>query len=289
MPTRRPDIAPRRAAFLRALRRTGNAVLAAEQSGVPLPTMRYHQRRDPDFASEWDAALGYAAAALRRKCMAVGDADTDKTLGGEYAVGRGKNRPMQVRRARAGVLSLTGERRFLAMLGATANVQLAAEAVGIKSSNIYRRRAWRPRFAEEMEAALVQGYDRVELALLAGARRGLEADGEPLATWGDDAEAAELDPLTRLTVGQALTVLSHHHRSVRLKERRRGGRPEKLPPIEEVRAHILREVVKYEKMEARDRARRGEAAMERAPEVEVSPEVEPTPEPERGGPSVRVL
>ncbi|WP_313538083.1 hypothetical protein [Sphingomonas sp.] len=46
--------------FLKALRRTANVTLAAEEAGQTRKTFQKRRARNPDFASQWDAALAYA-------------------------------------------------------------------------------------------------------------------------------------------------------------------------------------------------------------------------------------
>ena len=52
------------AAFLAALRRTGNAREAARSLGFHRSTMTKRRARDAAFAAEWDAALVFAHARL---------------------------------------------------------------------------------------------------------------------------------------------------------------------------------------------------------------------------------
>lgn len=45
--------------FLEVLRRTGNATIAAERSGVHPTVAYYHRRTKREFGRAWDAAVGF--------------------------------------------------------------------------------------------------------------------------------------------------------------------------------------------------------------------------------------
>ena len=201
------------AAFLKALRKTGNVTMAAEAAGVTRKTMDKRRARNPDLASEWDAAVAYSQAHLVAGGPAVPEGDGDLTRGGEYMVRATRGRGIQVRRAGKGLLTAAGERTFLAHLAATANVRLAAAATGIGWNAIYARRQRSPSFAREMEAALVQGYERLELALLANAIESLEADGTDPGAWREASDALP-GPLEQMRVRDALMLLGFRRRNI---------------------------------------------------------------------------
>lgn len=239
------------AAFLKALRRTGNVTLAAEQAGANRNTLASRRKRYPDFAQQWDAALAFAQARLGGgggTTVPAGEGEAAITRGGEFTVQRGKNRAIQVRRANPGRLTAAGERAFLATLAATANVRLAAAATGIGWSAIYHRRKTRAIFEREMKAALAEGYDRIELALLENAIQSLEPDGTDLAEWRDQA-GAQPEPLARMTFAQALILLGHHRKTVRFG---RLHQSEKPATREETNAVLHRAIRAAEKRMARD-------------------------------------
>ncbi|UZK67427.1 hypothetical protein [Sphingomonas sp. M1-B02] len=202
------------ARFLRELRRTANVSLAAEQAGVHRNTLDKRRRRHPDFASDWDAALAFAQVRLAEGGAIRPTGEGVRTEGGEYSVRASRGRQIQVRRAKPGLLTPAGERTFLAHLAATANIRLSAQATGIGWSAIYARRRISPEFEQAMDAALAEGYDRVELALLESATHGLAPDGGDRDAWRDD--AAELpNPLTRMTFEDARLLLAMHFRNVK--------------------------------------------------------------------------
>ncbi|HEX8301910.1 hypothetical protein [Sphingomonas sp.] len=201
------------AAFLKALRRTGNVSLSAQETGIHRNTFDKRRRRHPDFATEWDAAIAFAEAHLIDRGAAPPRSDAAITSGGEYSVRATRGRRMQVRRAKPGLLTPAGERMFLAHLAATANVRLSAAATGIGWNAIYARRRNSAAFARAMELALVEGYERLEGALLANAIASLEADGTDLAIWRD--ETAELpEPMERMSVSDALQLLGYRRPNI---------------------------------------------------------------------------
>jgi hypothetical protein len=201
------------AAFLKALRRAGNVSLSAEEAGVHRNTFDKRRRRWPDFASEWDAAVSFAVAHLLEAGAVAPRGDAAVTKGGEYSVRATRGRRMQVRRAKPGLLTPAGERTFLAHLAATANVRLSAAATGIGWNAIYARRVKSAGFAREMEAALAEGYQRLEFALLGNALASLEADGTDLTEWREESDALP-DPLERMSPREALLLFGYRRASI---------------------------------------------------------------------------
>lgn len=217
--------------FLKALRRTANVTLAAEEAGQTRKTFQKRRARNPDFATAWDAALAYAQARLAAAKGAIPpQGDAAITGGGEYSVRASRGRALQVRRAPKGLLTAAGERRFLAHLAATANVRLSAEATGIGWSAIYARRQRDAAFARAMREALAEGYARLELALLDNALRALRPDGEALEEWEEAHD--ETDPLTRMTPREALQLLGYRRREME------EGRPHSGFPVPRVSREV---------------------------------------------------
>lgn len=236
--------------FLKALRRTANVTLAAEAAGQTRKTFQKRRARNPDFAAEWDAALSFAQAQLAAGKGATPPAgDAAITVGGEYSVRATRGRRLQVRRAPKGLLTVEGERRFLAHLAATANVRLSAEATGVGWNAIYARRARCPDFARAMEKALREGYERLELALLDNALRSLRPDGEALEDW--EAQLDETDPLTRMTPQEALLLLGYRRPEI-VEGRRHTGFPLPRASREEAEARLTWELDRLERRLKRD-------------------------------------
>jgi hypothetical protein len=175
-----------------------------------------------------------------------------------------KNGKAQVIRA-TGRWSQEAEARFLGELAATANVRAAAAAAGFSTTAIYRRRGQWPGFRAAWDAALDQGYARIEALLIAGACDALsgavavavaDADARPVALVGDGPPLA----VAPMSVDQAMNLLRLHRASAR------GGAPQrydaraKPADVAAVRASILRKVAAIERADARAAVVRGEGA-----------------------------
>lgn len=231
--------------FLAALRRTGNARLAARELGVHRSTYLKRRARSAAFAAEWDMALAAAHAAFhlaggerlpepgdshfhaRKAETARSATESDcprpsppslRTRGGEPEIVRLRSGKLQLRLAPPGRMTKAGEQAFFRALSASANVRLSAAAAGFAHSSFYaRRRRWSG-FAEEMKVSLSIGYDRLEYAVMERAGEAL-ADPEERA-WLSPALAG--NPVAPIAFGQAFQLLCLHRNTVRL-----GGR---LPP-----------------------------------------------------------
>lgn len=223
------------AAFLAALRRTGNAREAARSLGMHRSTLTKRRARDAAFAAEWDAALVFAHAQLN---AADQQPDTSEPRAVRTASGR-----MQLRALPARALDRAAEQAFLSALSATANVRLSAAAAGFSHSAFYARRRQSPAFAREMQLALETGYEQVEMALMEAALA---------SSYRDDAWRHNDPPaIPSMTVDEAMMLLRLHHQSVRLQEepphlkRRRGE-------SREAHSYRLSEMYKARLQRARD-------------------------------------
>lgn len=207
------------AAFLRALRKTGNVRLAAREVGVKYGTIQHRRGRHPGFAQRWDAALVFAQARLDRAGRSGPVASTaangagqnpHRTQGGEPVVVRRKDGKLQMRRAQPGKLTKQCEQAFLSALSATANVSLSAAAAGAAEAAFYRRKRNNPAFAREWRLALAEGYERLEMALLESALP---------ESFEDDHWRQNDRPATPpMTANQALQLLYLHQKEARLWE-----------------------------------------------------------------------
>ena len=166
------------------------------------------------------------------------------------AAGKDKAKKQVIRQAKNGktkVIRTSGkrwsqaaERVFLEELAATCNVRASAAAAGFSTTAIYQRRMRWPGFAEAWDAALEQGYVRLETMLVEAATDSLAR--EPIA--GDR-------PVPAMTVAEAMNLLRLHRASVR------GGAPQrfdsraKAPEFAAVRASILRKIEAIERADAR--------------------------------------
>ena len=269
------------AAFLKALRRSGNIRFAAREIGVKYGTIQHRRRVHPAFAQECAAALtlaqadceiaGGRAAPLAAKTAMHADDRGHRTRGGETTVVRRNDGKLQIRSAQPGKLTRECEQAFLAALSATANVRLSAAAAGASVAAFYRRRRNNPAFAREMRLALELGYERVEAALL-------EA-GQPDSYRDDAWRHNDPPPVPPMTFDQAMQLLYHHQKEVRLEaepphiKRRRGESQEahsyRLGALYEQRQQRAREA--YDVAEAARREGRERSPHE--PEAPVLPDL----------------
>lgn len=223
--------------FLAELRRTGNVQLSAERVGLSKQTLQTRRRANPAFATEWAAALAFARAALAKAGSGPDRSTSAKTLGGEYEVRKGRGGEFQVKRAHAGRLTEAGETLFLQTLAATCNISLSCHAAGMAKSNIYARRRCSPHFADRMDAALAQGHERLEFAVMEAALCSLGPD-EMAAHWVD-LGVEPPSPLAVMTFDQVIQAMGMHMKRVVLGEKRRG-RNEHVTTAEETDAAITK-------------------------------------------------
>lgn len=238
------------AAFLAALRRTGNARLAARELGVHRATYTKRRAKCAAFATQWDMALAAAHAAFtlsggarapesrflptrsggrgtRRSLVEGYDPESLRTKGGEPTIVRRANGRLQLRLAPPGRMTEAAERHYLAALAASANVRLAAAATGFAHSSFYARRKNWVGFGARMGQALRIGYDRLEYVVM---ERTLETIHGAQEGQGWLAEAIRDNPLPPLSFNQAFQTLCLHRNTVRLDGHRPPGRPSKVEP-----------------------------------------------------------
>ena len=141
----------------------------------------------------------------------------------------GKDGPQLVR-IKGRRWSDAAEARFLDHLAASCNVTAAAEVAGFTRVAIYRRRRKDPAFAQRWQAALEQGYARIEALLLRRAEEALEG-------FAPDPDL----PIPAMSIKDALAILGHHRAAVERgpRSRRQWARPRSL---DEVRDSILRKL-----------------------------------------------
>ena len=251
------------AAFLRALRRTGNAREAARRVGAHRAKFTKRRAAHPAFAAQWDAALALAQAALNAKVSHEPSPHIVRTKSGQ----------LQLRRALPGRIDGPAQQRFLAALSASANVRLAATAAGFSHAAFYHHKRANPAFAREWRLALQRGYEALEAALLAG----WSHDGHEHDHWRNN-EPPAIPPMS---ASQALQLLYLHQKEARLYatpeplRRRRGESHEacsvRLALIHEARMERSRE--QYRVAEAGRRARGEPARSEHEPEPPELPDL----------------
>ena len=122
------------------------------------------------------------------------------------------------------------EEKFLDCLAASCNVTMACEEAGVAHTTVYRQRRKRADFALKWQAALEQGYARLEMQLVEAASRSLSAEPYPVD-----------HPIPRMSADTVIRVLLMHRASVTGQGKRPGW---KAPPkrLEEVQDSILRKI-----------------------------------------------
>jgi hypothetical protein len=199
------------AAFLDALRRTGNARLAARELDVNRSTYTKRRAGSRPFAAQWRAALAASQALLAGQPAAPPpDPRAMRTTGGEPHLVHRKDGSLQLRRARPGWMTPAAETRFLQALEGSANLRMSSAAIGFAHTTLYRRRNRSPAFADaaraalaaaclHLRAALMQAFDR-----LAGPQYGDTQEG-----WEERTKDCPLPPMT---VDEVMQLLRFHDR-----------------------------------------------------------------------------
>jgi hypothetical protein len=249
-------------AFLKELRRTGNAREAARRLGAHRAKFTRRRAKCPMFAAQWQAALVLAEVALR----AGKDAGAGRIVHG--AGGR-----VQLRQELPGGLDQAARQRFLAALSATANVRLAAKAAGFSHAAFYHHKRTDPGFAREWRLALAMGYEALELALIEGWSPEAHRDNH----WRHNDPPA----IPPMSVNQALQLLFLHQKEAKLfgtpepLRRRRGecaeARSMRLRLMHEARLERQREA--YRIAEAARRGRREPLVPPHEPRPPVLPDL----------------
>ena len=246
-----------RRAFLRALSRSGNVTDAARACGLDQSFPYQYRRRNPAFAKSWDRALATAREKLSSRGGGdlppdgAGPTEAPASAGARAGVGKcpklhanelirsSRTGKCRIVRVAAGRWSAKVEAAFLAELTATANVSAAARAAGVTLQCVYMRRKLWPAFKAEWDAAVAEGFARIETLLVCAATTTLEPEPLPDRAW----EGPEM------SVEQALKIwLTHRAGGPGARKQRLGGVARREPDIEEVRQEILRKVAAIKRL-----------------------------------------
>lgn len=245
-----------RRAFLRELARSGNVTSAARACNVHQSFPYQLRRRNAAFAASWDRALAAAREGLARlnsPPLVSSEVETPRTrlstslepngrggalrmrpiLRSDELIRSSKTGKCRIVRVAQGRWSKKVEAAFLAELTATANVTAAARAAGVTLPCVYMRRKLWPAFKAEWDAAVAEGFARIETLLVCAATTTLDPEPMPERAW----EAPQM------SMDQAIKIwLTHRAGGPGAHKRRLGGMPRREPSIEEVRAEIMRKV-----------------------------------------------
>ena len=229
--------AARRRAFLAALRATGNQTVAAERAKVSRSWVCLHRSGDAAFRLAMAAARDRLASHNeRRPPTGWGYLDGEElVVKGTGGAGGGKR--VQIARARIKQWSPRVEGRFLATLAATCNVKAACAAVEMTAASAYAHRKRWTGFSARWDAAIEEGFSRLEAGLLEHAANVFSGDWNEL-----DASAEAQVPREPMTVAQALQLLHMHKQRVHGLGKAPGKRWTRPPILDDpaIRESILR-------------------------------------------------
>ena len=260
----------RRAAFLSTLAECGNQTLAAERVAVSRSWVGLQRATDAAFDAACRDAIAAAQLRLRKAASMTpplpaqpqSGAESPSPLkgggtnappagwgfldGAELVVrgsgGSGGGRRVQIGRARAHQWTARVEARFLGALAATCNVKAACAEVGMHAPSAYaHRKRWRA-FAEAWDAAIAEGYARIEIALL---ERGCNLFADP-----GSGDTAEDHPITAMTAAEAIHLLHMHKHQVHGAGKAPGKSWRVPPTMDQVRDSILRKLDAIARAEA---------------------------------------
>ncbi|MXO75610.1 hypothetical protein GRI40_10320 [Altererythrobacter aerius] len=184
------------ARFIEALRAGRSVRQATREAGVSNATPYRRRETDADFREAWDA------------CAPVDDR------------GRRASGPRSPRGA-------TKVARFLQELALTSNVAAAAAVADLPTARVYALRRSDPEFAKAWYAALAEGYDNLEMELLAHLRSAGEAGGG----------SSSGEPGRKFDTATALRCLTAHRESV-ARERGRRTLADEVTTIASINAKI---------------------------------------------------
>ena len=156
--------------FIAELRKTGLVNHSARVAGTKSSTAHDRRKKHPDFAAAWDAAK----AAFTAQAAALPTAPAGRE-------------PKLSKRA-----------RFLEVLAETSSIVLSAQRAGLPLREMHKLRRKDADFAAEWRAALMEGYDMLEMELLGHLRNPI--------------------PARKMDVGSAMRLLAAHRDTV-LRER----------------------------------------------------------------------
>ena len=128
--------------FLAALKGGRNVEAAAREAGFGARTFYRRRDSDPEFAAAWEEAVELSNRPVY--------------------LGPGNGRRLQLRRTRKVRFTEARKETFLAHFAGTCDLAASAEAAGVCADTVNNHRRKDPDFAAACQAALEQGYERLE-------------------------------------------------------------------------------------------------------------------------------
>lgn len=215
-----------KAALLAVIRAGGCAETGAAALGLTLRAFQAARRGDARFERRWRSAQAASASRERRRRRLRGGA------AGETRIAPNNRRVLQKRNIGHVRFDAKAQQVFLAHFSATCDCAAAAAAAGVCENTVLNHRRRDPAFAEEYDAALDQGYVRLEAEalrqrLLAQERLRAALEAAPL----EDGTAASGGPPGAALPAEAaaefervLKLLDRADRKARRPKRTSGGR-----------------------------------------------------------------
>jgi hypothetical protein len=146
MRTRIPRPLRWRAAFFRALAKTGNVKLSAERAPVHHSHVYRLHRKDAEFSAAWDAARAEAAEQLACSPSPSLAECTEDAVRGELVLFCMRSGRAHLRAPRANGWTRAKEKAILDALASTCVVTTAARMAGVTPGAAYQRRLRWPGF-----------------------------------------------------------------------------------------------------------------------------------------------
>lgn len=231
-PGRKPIIdAAAKVAMLAALREGRRLDAVAAGYGVTLQAFYSARRRDPLFAAAWKDAHAISAEAERRPAVEAGEEAASAGAAAEASAGAGEtvrivsNNRRLIQRRKMRHVRFDARRKgvFLAHFALSCDLAAAAAAAGVCEGTVHYHLKRDPDFADAFEAALLDGYRRLEAESV---RQRLEAQDRLRAATEEAEAAGEPLPLAEagLDFDRAMKLLARWDRGDGRLGRRRVGR-----------------------------------------------------------------
>jgi hypothetical protein len=221
-------VAPRvdgaaKAALLAVMRAGGCVETGARALGLTLRAFYFARERDAEFDAQWREAHEASAVAERRRRPLSGE-------GGEIRIAPNNKRVLQKRRIRNVRFTEKKRQIFLAHFAETCDGAAAAAEAGVCERTVLNHRRTDPAFAHEHDAALDQGYVKLEAEALRQRleeQRRLRSALEACEGGAASGERATLSADAAAEFERMLKLLARRDRKAR-RPRRTSGGPHKV-------------------------------------------------------------